>query len=276
MNILFWNTYRNKHQKNIDSSIIELINQNNCDIIFLAEYVDELTELCFNLNLTSKETYKILPNNKGCDHIKGLIKKKYRICSLLETSRYQILKLETTSYKMILAAIHNHSKLHSSEEKQKDTLSSLHQDIKEQEMIHNTKNSIIIGDLNVNPFDSVCIAANSLFAIPYKSELKTPTAIRNGKTYEKFYNPSWKFLGNNELPYTSYRYDNGEFIDYYWNMFDQVIIRPCLIDAFDNENFKIITHTNNHELVLNEKPNKNNYSDHLPIFCKFEEDKINE
>ena len=274
MNILFWNTYRNKYKKNIDDCLIELIIENNCDIIFLAEYVDELNDLCFKLNIKSKEGYKILPNNKGCDHIKGLIKKKYCIESLIETSRYQILKLETTSYKMIIGAIHNHSKLHASVHKQRVELTTLHQDITKQEMECKTKNAIIIGDLNINPFDEICVEADTLFAIPYKNELKERTAIRGGREYEKFYNPSWKFLESNELPYASYRYDTCDLVDFYWNMFDQVIIRPCLIDSFDNKNFKILTNTQHHELIFKEKPNINNYSDHLPIFCRFEEEKI--
>lgn len=274
MNILFWNTHKNTYKENIDSCLIELIIENNCDIVLLAEYIDELNDLCFRLNVKSKESYTILPNNKGCDHIKGLIKKKYFIGSLVETSRYQISKLETSSYKMIIGAIHNHSKPHSSEDKQRIELTALHHDIRQQEREHNTKNSVIIGDLNINPFDKICVEADSLFAIPYKNEMKETTAIRGGREYEKFYNPSWKFLESSTMPYTSYRYDTCDLVDYYWNMFDQVIIRPQLIKAFDYENFRILTETQHHKLILNEKPNINNYSDHLPIFCKFKEEKI--
>ena len=104
--------------------------------------------------------------------------------------------------------------------------------------------------------------------------MREPTAIRAGKEYEKFYNPSWKFLESSKIPYTSYRYDTSDLVDYYWNMFDQVIIRPRLIKAFDYEHFSILAKTQHHELILNEKPNINNYSDHLPIFCKFKEEKI--
>lgn len=54
-------------------------------------------------------------------------------------------------------------------------------------------------------------------------------------------------------------------------MFDQVIIRPKLISAFEEDSLCIITETTNHNLLKKDKPNADNYSDHLPIFFNFNE-----
>ena len=253
----------------------ELILEKDCDIIILAEYADNIQILCGLTNILSKDEYIPIPNNGGCEKIKGLIKKKYNIEVVLEQSRYQIVIIRTTLYKLIVAMIHNISKLTPSEEEQKENLRIFHQDICAEEKKHQTKNSIAIGDFNVNPFEVACIAANTLHAIPFLEEVKSSNRIVQDRLYQKFYNPMWKFYGNREVPYSSYYLDNsGKHINYYWNAYDQIIIRPELINAFEDDSLTIIIETQNHNLLKNKKPDKENYSDHLPLFCTLKEEKI--
>lgn len=275
LNILFWNTDKLKAKNNINGCLSELISAKDCDIVILAEYTDNIRPLCGLINILSKDEYMPIPNNGGCEKIKGLIKKKYNIEVIREQNRYQIVMIRTTFYKLIVAMIHNISKLTSSKDEQAENLRIFHQDICAEEKTHQTKNSIIIGDLNVNPFEPACIAANLLHAIPFIEEVTNPTRIVQGKIYQKFYNPMWKFYGNQKMPYTSYYHDNsGKHINYYWNAYDQVVIRPELINAFEDDLLSIITETANHKLLKNNKPDKENYSDHLPLFCTLKEEKI--
>lgn len=274
LNILFWNTYRNKHRENIDDCLINLIMEKSCDIIVLSEYKEDISSLCNVLNIKSKEEYIPIPNYGGCEKIKGLIKKKYRIDSICEQTRYQIVKIETISYKLLICMIHNISKQHASEESQKEILSIFHHDICIEEEKYNTQHTLVIGDINANPFEISCIAANSLHAIPYIEEVQDPTRVSQGKKYLKFYNPMWRLLGNKEAPYGTFYYQNSDIVTYYWNMFDQIIIRPQLINSFDNDSLVIVTETKKHKLLNGYKPNKNNYSDHLPIFCTIKEENI--
>ena len=52
---------------------------------------------------------------------------------------------------------------------------------------------------------------------------------------------------------------------FYWYMFDQVLIRPELIDAFVWEEFEVIDHIGEDSLIRNHRIYKKKYSDHLPI-----------
>jgi hypothetical protein len=147
-------------------------------------------------------------------------------------------------------------------------------DIRNNEDKYHTYNTIIIGDFNSNPFEPACISGSALHAIPFAKETVKNTRVIQGTEYRKFYNPCWKFYGKRDVPYTTYYYDNNDMNNYYWNVFDQVIIRPQLINAFKDESLTIISGIKNHELLKSNKPDKNNYSDHLPLFCSIEEGKI--
>jgi len=274
MNILFWNTYGNSNKSNINDSLFELISENKCDLIVLAEYNHDIKKLCHSLNIQTTKEYHPIPSNGGCERIIGLINKKYRISILNEQTRYQIIKIETSYYQLLIAMIHNTSKFQLSDDAQRENLRIFHQDIIEQEEKHTTRNTLVIGDFNANPFESSCVAANSLHAIPYINEVKNPTRIVQEKKYQKFYNPTWKFFSKREIPYTTYYCNKSDLYSIYWNIFDQVVIRPELIDAFVDESLCIISETRNHKLLERNKPNKVNYSDHLPLFLKLEEGKI--
>lgn len=74
----------------------------------------------------------------------------------------------------------------------------------------------------------------------------------------------WELLGNSEICGTMY-YNSSDSINYYWHIYDQVLITPDLIDSFNIDGLKIITKTNQSNfLTLSGLLNKN-ISDHLPI-----------
>jgi len=141
-------------------------------------------------------------------------------------------------------------------------------------MEYNCDKTIVVGDLNVNPFESGCIGLGGMHALPFR-EVAVKARTFQGMVYSKFYNPTWKFFGKTEAPYTTYYYaDSGNDVNFYWNAFDQVLIRPSLILAFDESKFRIIDKTKSHCLMKNGKPNKTKYSDHLPLFCFLDEELI--
>lgn len=271
MNILFWNVY----QKALDECLLNIIIEKNCDLISLAEYPNEIESLCSKLNLYSREGYKVVPNYGGCQKIKALIKKEYHVESLLEQSRYHIALIQTAAFKLVIAMMHNASKLHATMEEQKENLRYLHYDIEKIEEKNQTRNVLIMGDLNVNPFEEACIAANTIHAIPYVEEINENGRQVQNRIYKEFYNPMWKFLGRPDPPYGTYFYNNSNMINYFWNIFDQFLIRPELIDSLDKDSLEIITTAGDTSLLKkNYKPNKQKYSDHLPIYVRLKGEKI--
>jgi hypothetical protein len=64
----------------------------------------------------------------------------------------------------------------------------------------------------------------------------------------------------------SYFYDAGERVNHYWNMFDQVLLRPELASRFDPGSLKILTAVGMLSLVRPDgRPDARVGSDHLPL-----------
>lgn len=271
MNVLFWNM----QGKILDECLLEIILENNCDFIVLAEYPGNVEAVCNCLNTRGNKDFSAVPNMGGCDKIKAMINSVYRVESILEQSRYQIVKIKTSYYQLIVAMMHNISKLYASEEEQSENLRQMNYDILEKEKEHQTRNVLIVGDLNVNPFEKSCVAANTVHGIPYKEELRQEGRKVQGRIYREFYNPMWKFLGRKESPFGTCFYNQSALINYFWNIFDQFLVRPELADALDEESLSIITKTATKSLVdKNGKPDSRLYSDHLPVFVRIVEGKI--
>jgi len=242
--------------------------EQDVDLLVLAEYRDNLHELCKLASTGETVKYAPIPNDGGCERIKGIIKKCYTIESLHESTHYQIVKTAVGSCNLLIAMVHNVSKIRPLQSLQNEILRQFHHDIIECEGVHDCYNTLAIGDYNVNPFEEACISAAFMHSIPFCEE-----AMRKpGKRFPHwFYNPTWKFFGARGIPYTTYYYNKGDIVKYYWNAFDQVMIRPSLIGAFDENELKIITHTKNHNLLYRGKPNRKMYSDHLPLYCSVKE-----
>ena len=87
-----------------------------------------------------------------------------------------------------------------------------------------------------------------------------------------FYNPMWNFLGDFSEPYGTYYHSTADTVNPYWNVYDQVIIRPSLRKRFVDENLKIITETTTMSLLDKNKHPNRSISDHLPITFEIKEE----
>ena len=279
MNILFWNIgltkNRNKNLEKIHDCIREMLIENDVDLLILAEYPYDTRSLCQIVNAASAIQYKTIPNISSSYRIRGIINSNYKIESLQEQDRYQLVKIGTSYYELIVAMIHNISKYHNDPPTQRIEITQFYNDIADSEQRLNCDYTIAIGDFNINPFEEACIRGNAMHAIPFADVvLKNKSRKIRNKTCKTFYNPTWKFFANEKAPYTTYYQNRGQEINFYWYALDQVIVRPSLINVFDEKMLKIISQTNQHNLLSNGTPDKINYSDHLPLFCTLKEEKI--
>jgi hypothetical protein len=127
--------------------------------------------------------------------------------------------------------------------------------------------TVLIGDFNLNPFDDGLASANGLNAVMTKELASRGERTVQQARYPFFYNPMWGYFGDRHgSPAGSYYYERAEHVMYFWNLFDQVLIRPSLIERFLGDELKILTSVSGINLMDSRgRPNKIAGSDHLPL-----------
>ena len=137
---------------------------------------------------------------------------------------------------------------------------------KEDEVGHTR--TVLVGDLNMNPFEDGVVSSTGLHAVMTRKIAEKKSRIVQDNEYLYFYNPMWSLFGDGSKgPPGTYYYYKAEHKVYFWNIFDQVLLRPDLIDFFSNDDLMILDSDGKNVLLSSQGiPDINVASDHLPIY----------
>lgn len=265
MKYLFWNTHQNE---NINSVLCDLIVENQISLVILAEYTAKIKGLTDLLNLRgfSIEQYPA----PGCERIRILGIKGLAIKPADQADHFSIQVIDNN---LILCCVHLNSQLHpGGTRRREEEMRQIIDCILPLEEKYHTKKTVITGDFNMNPYDDSCLDAAYFHAIPIHQEAMRKSRTVAKKVYEIFYNPMWNLLGDFTEPYGTYYNNTSDFVNPYWNVFDQVIIRPELKRYFLEKSLRILTATDNASLLDKNKHPDHSISDHLPITFEIKEE----
>jgi hypothetical protein len=121
-----------------------------------------------------------------------------------------------------------------------------------------------LGDFNMSPFEAGLAAAHTFNATLSEQVAFRETRKFQDNEYPFFYNPCWATLAARPIPGTYY-YNSSDSLAFYYYTFDQVLVRPSLISALAPGGV-VVHHTVGQEsLVRAGRPDKNTFSDHLPV-----------
>ena len=128
--------------------------------------------------------------------------------------------------------------------------------------------TILVGDVNMNPFEVGMVGAGGFHATPARTVAQKGTRTIHGEQYGYFYNPMWNYLGDDWGPPGTYYHDSPSPTEGHWHLLDQVLVRPVLLSALPRKGAGIITTIAGRDLVLEDgRIDQRNASDHLPIYC---------
>lgn len=262
LRICFWNTNKNVKINNYISDIIE---ENIVDIFVLAEYeanIDELKKKVKLHNIVIEQAITI-----GCDRI--TILKNGKDIKPGFQNKYCSMQIIDNEY--LLACLHLPSKLYADKVKRGIAISRIVEDLQTYEENLGIEKTIIVGDINENPYEIGCLGAIGFHGIPvYKDTMKKYRTIME-ESFKMFYNPTWNLLGDFSFPPGTYYYSGNEVENSFWNVYDQVMIRPCLREQFVDDELKILYETKSGKLIdTNNRPDKS-ISNHLPIIFEIME-----
>ncbi len=266
---LFWNLNR----KPLQAIVTNLALRYDVDVLILTECTIEPDVLLRNLNWQAPINYHYAPSI-GCKTIEIFTRFSDQFMQpVYETDRFSARHLQLPEAVGIsLVSVHFPSKLHWSDQSQAMECVELADLIRLTEEIVGHSKTVLVGDLNMNPFEDGVVSARGLHGVMSRSIAEKKTRTVQGKEYPFFYNPMWGLFGDRTPgPPGTYYYTSSEQRSFFWNIFDQVLIRPNLLPFFDSKALEIVQSDGDASLVSpNGLPDTNAASDHLPVFFRLE------
>lgn len=262
MNLLFWNINRKPLEKEIKS----LCDNYDVDILILAENIMKDGDFLPVLNANKNRVFlaPFNPSSKICFYT------KIHAFELVHDDFWGSIRKLThpIGIELLLVAVHINSKLYTEEKEQSAIATRIANEIDKRETEHGHTRTILIGDFNMNPFETGLVSADGFHGVMDKTIALKQNRKVLGEDKKYFYNPMWSRLGDDsEGCAGTYYYNSSNMTNLFWNTFDQVLIRPSLISCFDSNNLKVIHEIDSVSLLRNGKISKQ-FSDHLPLLIK--------
>ena len=262
---LFWNL----KGKRLDDKVSALALQHEVDVLVLAE--SEIPVATAVVKLNRDVTQYHFPFSL-CDKISiytrfpaAFVEPRFE--SRRWTMRRVMLPGQT---EIMLAGVHMTDKRAWSEQDQASECRELSAEIRRVEHEIGHSRTVLVGDLNMNPFEHGIVAANGLHAVSARQVARRQSRTVQERNYPYFYNPMWSLMGDATPgpPGTLY-YAHSGHVSHFWNMFDQVLIRPDLMPLFRSADLEILTSVGDTSLLnRNGIPSVTVGSDHLPVLFK--------
>lgn len=272
---LFWNLMGNQsatwssRSGNLRTRLANMAATYGVDVFLFAESAFDSADLLALLNQKAAGTYAVPPNYNQRIQVISRLPAGSMISQYDSVEeRLTIRRLRTVNADILLAVLHFQSQAAWDVDSLGFQTTTLREDIERTEADVGHHRTVLVGDLNLNPFDRGLIAAQGLNAVMTQDVAGGEERTVSGRPYRFFYNPMWGFFGDRtQGPPGSYYYSASAPVNYYWNIFDQVLLRPGLMAVLDELR---ILDTDGQTSLLTERgrPRSAETSDHLPLLFR--------
>lgn len=258
MNILFWNLGKNDNSQ----YLAKCISERKIDFAILSEY--ENLSFPYVLNELNN-SYRHISGKGGCDKITMLALSDVDVHVRREQARYVLYSIKYNEIDFNIVGVHLQDRRNSDSAQRISIVGRLMNDLKNLEDSSRCRRSVIVGDLNANPYDKELLQMNAFHAVLFKDVIKSAeTRTVDGIRYRRLYNPILHFLSENTKNYGSY-YDTRGSCTSTWHCFDQALVSKALVDAI--ESLEYLKSIGDSDLIARKGP-KREVSDHLPLFIQ--------
>ena len=138
------------------------------------------------------------------------------------------------------------------------------------------RRTLVMGDFNMNPFESGMVGTMGFHAVLDRRIAEKCSRKVQGRDHSFFYNPMWRFMNDTQAAACgSHYYAKSKPVCHFWNTFDQVLLRPALLPAFADTELSLIDSIGGKSLLdAKGRPNKLRSSDHLPVLLTLDLQKL--
>ena len=262
---LFWNLCN----RPLEELVSEIVGEQDIQFVILAEAERRRATILSTLNATqtrfrfhptptknsSVDVYSTLPTNA--------------VHSLRDSGRLSFRRITPPiGGEFLLVTAHLPSKMHQKPVDQAQLCTVWSRLIESEEDKLGHRNTLFVGDLNMNPFEEGMVSGFGFHAVRTKERaLKVGRKINGFPSRPFFYNPMWRLLGDHENTVAgTFHHTGSTAIEYFWHVLDQVLVRPGLLHLFDDKETKILSRVGQKSLLTdNLLPSTTVASDHLPL-----------
>jgi endonuclease/exonuclease/phosphatase family metal-dependent hydrolase len=245
--------------------LAEVCLHSEADIVMLAEASRSEAETVEELNAADQRFTLTINRSEQIQFFIGSSVRRFE--SLYDGTGVAVRRVEPVlGSSLSLIATHLPSKLHVSDLDQALLATRIAGLVRETETREGHERSVVIGDLNMNPFDAGVAASEGLHAVSTRSIAAEGSRVVRGQSRPFLYNPMWSLLGDTSPgPPGTYFYRDSAPTTYFWHSFDQVLLRPDLAAGFRAGDVQVITATKSSKLLSTSgRPVP---SDHLPLLA---------
>jgi hypothetical protein len=262
LTFLFWNIRRN----NVAENIARLVERHSVDMVILAEseerfvssikshlpgFDDSLDIDCPRIQIYTRFPREQIRHVHAAD--------RFRVVALQLADDRELLIMGCHFISLVYGApqtdLNDEAKDHA------ETLRNI-----EAERGH--RNTLVVGDLNLDPFAEGVAFARGFHGVMSKTLANQDSRTVYGRERPFFYNPMWSRYGDGTPgPPGSYFYrPSGRLAGYFWHYFDQVLVRPALLDDWQDDALSLPTSDGMVNFLKGDgTPNGGEFSDHLPL-----------
>jgi len=263
LTFLFWNL----NKKPLRDSVVRLAGRHEVDVLMLAECAMPPGELLKALNPNKPPKYHLTASRKLIVFTRFAREHPQRQHDD-NGERYVVFRVTLPNrQEFLLAIVHFASKLYEEEYSQCQKASEFGRRLREIESQAGHTHTMLIGDLNMDPFEKGVVSASGLHAVMTQEIASRRHRFIDTKKYPFFYNPMWCHFGDGRPgpPGTYYYYRGGHAV-HFWHIFDQVLLRSDLLRFFRSADLKILTGDGKRSFLSKRGlPDLTTASDHLPI-----------
>jgi len=262
---LFWNLGK----QDLKSEVSALCDELEVDVLILAECSIPSSDVVAALNKGSLGGYAHLYDPAPKSKFKWFTRFPItRLQRVLDGGGLSLVTVELLGgLKVLIGAVHLVSKVNADDDEQFYEASIAAEVIRSTEVKIGIDSTLIIGDFNMNPFDKGMAAVSGFNAVMDRAIAKRVKVTYKKKESYIFYNPMWNYLGDDSVGPPGTHYYSRRLIRYYWNMYDQVLLRPALLDFVRDGDIKIVGESMGAPLAGSGKKWLCK-SDHLPVYAR--------
>lgn len=185
------------------------------------------------------------------------------------TSHWSVVRLESDDSDPLLVVVaHLPSKRNSGAGSQFGDVLALASAIRDAESREGHDRTVLLGDLNQDPFEPGVVSSYGLHAVGDRRIAELGGRRVRGSDVPFFFNAMWNLYGDGRdgSPPATHRYWGSEPNSLFWHMYDQVLVRPSLLPLL--RQVRIVDQVDGAPLLTDRgipKP-----SDHLPVHAELD------